>query len=84
MVSEQARQDEEVGLFHFMIVAGDKGVYSYDPVCNTTMIPIITGLKNPTSVVVDPENKFLFVSDVDAGTNKSYVYRYSLEIHNQN
>lgn len=27
IVSEQARQDEELGLFHFMIVAGDTSVY---------------------------------------------------------
>jgi len=67
-----------------MVFADDNNVYSFDPVCNNSLTPVVTGLKNPTALVVDPYNFYLFVSDVDTGAKQSYVYRYKLTVNTTN
>jgi len=67
-----------------MIFADENTVYSFDPVCNNSLKPIVSGLKSITTLVVDPKNFYLFVSDVDIGAKRSFVYRYNIIVNTTN
>lgn len=63
IVSNEIDIEETNGIFHFMLLVGDDNVYTFNPVRNTPIKPLIKGgISSPTFAVVDGVRKFLFVS----------------------
>jgi hypothetical protein len=56
-VSEDALEDEEKGKKHFLFYADSSNVYTYDPVVNSTIVTLVSGLSNVKNIAVDEKRK---------------------------
>ena len=71
-------KDEEKGRKHYLFYSDANNVYAYDPVLNTSVVTLVTGLISIRDIVVDLRKKWLFVNDFNATSGVGTVHRYTL------
>lgn len=78
-VSEDMLEDEEKGKKHFLFYSDSSKVYTYNPAVNSSVVTLVSGLKNVQNIAVDEKRKYLFVSELDNGV--ATVKKYEMYVN---
>lgn len=74
-------EQEEEGKLFFFVFSDQKRVYYFDPVLNTSIINVVEGFNNITSIAADKERGYLFVADYTKANDKSVVMKYHVAVN---